>query len=80
MSTQLVRDHSLDEKESHAWAEQQTNPEADQTAVMAALASKYVPGSDAEKALVRKLDMRIIVSQSLCAHFRFTTGEVAIRL
>ena len=45
--------HGLDEKASAEWTEDHTG--------VVALAAQYVPGSDAEKKLLRKIDFRIIV-------------------
>lgn len=49
--------HSSDLKQHTSHAEVPTEQER-----IAALAAAYVPGSEAEKKLLRKLDMRIVVS------------------
>lgn len=57
-------DHPKDDKASQEWHERETLPamvELDQSTILA-LASQYVPGSREERALLRKLDMRVIVS------------------
>jgi hypothetical protein len=53
-----------DDKASQEWQERETLPpmaELDRTTLLA-LASQYVPGSREEKRLLRKLDLRVIVS------------------
>ena len=57
---------SRGDKASQEWHESETLPsmvELDQSTILA-LASQYVPGSQEEKRLLRKLDMRIIVSSA----------------
>lgn len=50
--------HQIDEKSAQEWEES-----IDRTTAIS-LASSYVPGSPEEKKLLRKLDFRIIVSES----------------
>lgn len=50
-------DHTIERKETHEWLEH----EHEQDAEVAALAT-YVPGSEAEKRLLRRIDRRIVVS------------------
>jgi hypothetical protein len=49
----------VDHKDAHEWREESS---VDPNVV--ALASSYVPGSPEEKALVRKIDLHIVVSIS----------------
>ena len=56
-------DMSAEIKPEHAWAEGQDGHVAvndDNVAALASLAATYRPGSDEEKALVRKIDIRIL--------------------
>jgi hypothetical protein len=54
----MDRNSSIDHKETIEWIEHE------QDAEVAALAT-YVPGSDAEKRLVRRIDRRIVVSEMI---------------
>jgi hypothetical protein len=45
-------------------------------ATMVSLAAEYVPGSDAEKKLLRKLDFRIIVGRQVFEHTLHFTNNI----